>query len=72
MEQPKTNIVKLLRENNVELGTMLFSPICGNVTLKHVKDNEIACRFTAPNGDYSVIFFNAYGQVLFNKNGYGE
>ena len=72
MEQPKTNIVKLLRENNVELGTMLFSPICGNVTLKHVKDNEIACSFTAPNGDNSVIIFNAYGQVLFNKNGYGE
>lgn len=69
MEQPKTNIVKLLRENDVALGTMLFSPICGNVTLKHVKDNEIACSFTAPNGDNSVIIFNAYGQVKFNKNG---
>lgn len=72
MEQPKTNIVKLLRENDVELGTVLFSPICGNVTLKHVKDNEIACSFTAPNGDNSVIVFNTYGQLLFNKNGYGE
>lgn len=72
MEQPKTNIVQLLRDNDVALGTMLFSPICGNVTLKHVKDNEIACRFTAPNGDNSVIVFNSYGQLLFNKNGYGE
>ena len=72
MEQPKTNIVKLLRENNVEPGTTLYSPICGNVTLKHVKDNEIACSFTAPNGNNSVIVFNAYGQMLFNKNGYGE
>ena len=72
MEQPKTNIVELLRENNIALGTMLYSPLCGNMTLKHVKDNEIACRFTAPNGDNSVIVFNAYGQLLFNKNGYGE
>ena len=72
MEQPKTNIVQLLRDNDIAPGTMFFSPICGNVTLKHVKDNEIACRFTAPNGDNSVIVFNAYGQLLFNKNGYGE
>nr|DAN12950.1 MAG TPA: hypothetical protein [Caudoviricetes sp.] len=69
MEQPKTNIVKLLRENNVALGTMFFSPICGNVTLKHIKENEIACSFTAPNGNNSVIYFNAYGQVKFYKNG---
>lgn len=69
MEQTKTNIVKLLRENNVALGTMFFSPICGNVTLKHIKDNEIACSFTAPNGNNSVIYFNAYGQVKFYKNG---
>lgn len=72
MEQPKTNIVQLLKENDIAPGTMFFSPICGNVTLKYVKDNEIACRFTAPNGDNSVIVFNAYGQLLFNKNGYGE
>ncbi len=72
MEQPKTNIVKLLRENNAEPGMTLYSPICGNMTLKYVKDNEIACRFTAPNGNNSVIYFNAYGQVLFYKNGYGE
>lgn len=72
MEQPKTNIVKLLRENNAEPGMTLYSPICGNMTLKYVKDNEIACRFTAPNGNNSVIYFNAYGQVLFYKNRYGE
>lgn len=72
MEQPKTNIVKLLRENNVEPGMTLYSPICGNMTLKHVKDDEIACRFTEPNGNNSVIVFNAYGQVLFYRNGYGE
>lgn len=72
MEQPKTNIVQLLRDNDIAPGTMLFSPICGNVLLMHVKDNEIACRFTAPNGDNSVIVFNAYGQLLFNNNGYGE
>ena len=69
MEQPKTNIVQLLKENDIALGTVLFSPICGNVTLKHVKDNEIACNFTAPNGNNSVIYFNAYGQVKFYKNG---
>ena len=69
MEQPKTNIVQLLKENDIALGTVLFSPICGNVTLKHVKDNEIACNFTAPNGNNSVIVFNAYGQVKFYKNG---
>lgn len=72
MEQPKTNIVTLLRENNVPLGTCLYSPICGNVPLKHVKDNEIACIFTASNGNKSVIFFNAYGQVLSYNNGHGE
>lgn len=72
MEQPKTNIVKLLRENNVEPGTTLYSPLCGNITLKHVKDNEIACIFTASNGNKSVIFFNAYGQVLSYNNGHGE
>lgn len=69
MEQPKTNIVKLLRENNVAPGTTLFSPIGGNVSLKRVKDDEIACNFTAPNGNDSVIYFNAYGQVKFYKNG---
>lgn len=69
MEQPKTNIVQLLKENDIALGTVLFSPICGNVTLKHVKDNEIACNFTAPNGNNSVIYFNAYGQLKFYKNG---
>lgn len=72
MEQPKTNILNLLRENNAEPGMTLYSPICGDVTLKHVKDNEIACRFTAPNGNNSVIYFNNYGQVLFYKTGYGE
>lgn len=72
MEQPKTNIVILLRVNNAESGMKLYSPLCGNVTLKHVKDNEIACIFTASNGNKSVIFFNAYGQLLFNNNGYGE
>lgn len=68
MEQPKINIVNLLRENNVEPGTCLYTPICGNVTLKHVKDNEIACSFTVSNGKNSVIYFNAYGQVLSYKN----
>lgn len=72
MEQPKTNIVKLLRENNVALGTILFSPICGNVLLTHVKNNEIACRISKRNGYSYTIVFNAYGQMLFGENGYGE
>ncbi len=72
MEQPKTNIVQLLRDNDIAPGTMLFSPICGNVLLMHVKDNEIACRISKRNGYSYTIVFNAYGQMLFGENGYGE
>uniref|UniRef100_UPI00402561CC hypothetical protein n=1 Tax=Alloprevotella sp. TaxID=1872471 RepID=UPI00402561CC len=72
MEQPKTNIVQLLRDNDIAPGTILFSPICGNVLLMHVKDNEIACRISKRNGYSYTIVFNAYGQMLFGKNGYGE
>lgn len=64
----KINLIPIL-EKIKDYNTILYSPLCGNVILKriNIKDNpSILCR----TDDNKEIYFNKYGQLLYNN--YGE